>query len=180
MKQVIIENPIINSPFEEPRQRFRFSEEGNTDEIVEGRRPSSFFVPIPKPKKKGKKYAPETEGTEDRVKENEFVNQVRESVSRWRQRGYPNVTRTTARLLEYWTDPDRERKLFFCQVEALETLIYVTEVASKDGAAWIESKLRERTEAGTLAKSILTRGQGRPRRTKKPRSQPPETSGYRL
>lgn len=146
MKQVIIENPIINSPFEEPTQHFRFSEDGITDQIEPGRRPSSFFIPIPKPKKKGKKYAPETEWTEDRVKENEFVNQVRELVARWRQRGYPNVTRTTARLLEYWTDPERERKLFFCQIEALETLIYVTEVAGKDGAAWIESKLREENE----------------------------------
>jgi len=53
MKQVIIENPIINSPFQEPTQHFRFSEEGITDQIEPGRRPSSFFVPMPKPKKKG-------------------------------------------------------------------------------------------------------------------------------
>jgi hypothetical protein len=51
MKQVIIENPIINNPFDEPTQHFRFSEEGITDQIEPGRRPSSFFVPIPKRKK---------------------------------------------------------------------------------------------------------------------------------
>ena len=78
MKQVIIENPVINSPYKDPCRHFRFSEDGITDEIIEGRRPSSYFVPIPKPKKKGKGVASDTEWTEDRVKENEFVNQVRD------------------------------------------------------------------------------------------------------
>ena len=54
MKQVVIENPVINSPFEEPKRHFLFSEEGITNEIVEARRESSYFIPIPKPKKKGK------------------------------------------------------------------------------------------------------------------------------
>jgi hypothetical protein len=49
MSQVVIENPIINSPFDEPTRHFRFSDEGITDEIVEGRRTSSYFVPIAKP-----------------------------------------------------------------------------------------------------------------------------------
>ena len=53
---------------------------------------------------------------------------------------------TTARLLAYWTDPDREKKLFFCQIEALETAIYITEVAKKYGDAWIENALREANE----------------------------------
>lgn len=88
MKQVIIENPVINSPYKEPSRHFRFSEEGITDEIMEGRRPSFYFMPVPKPKKKRKGVSPDTEWTEDRVKENEFVNQVRDRVSRWRQMGY--------------------------------------------------------------------------------------------
>ena len=45
-KQVVIANPVINSPFEEPRLHFRFSEQGITDEIVLGRRQSEYFVPI--------------------------------------------------------------------------------------------------------------------------------------
>ncbi len=55
MKQVVIENPVINSPFEEPKRHFRFTEDRITNEIVEARRISSYFVPIPKPKKKSKK-----------------------------------------------------------------------------------------------------------------------------
>ena len=54
MEQVVIENPVINSPFEEPKRHFLFSEEGITNEIAEARRESSYFIPIPKPKKKGK------------------------------------------------------------------------------------------------------------------------------
>ena len=61
----------------------------------------------------------------------------------WRQGGYVGVTPTTARLIDYWTDPAREKKLFFCQHEALETAIYITEVARKYGDVWIENSLRE-------------------------------------
>jgi hypothetical protein len=46
MKQVVIENPILNSPFEEPRRYFKFTDEGITDEIVEARRVSQYFIPI--------------------------------------------------------------------------------------------------------------------------------------
>ena len=52
MSQVVIENPIINSPFDEPTRHFRFTDEGITDEIDAGRRISSYFVPIARPKKK--------------------------------------------------------------------------------------------------------------------------------
>lgn len=54
MKQVVIENPVINSPYFEPTRYFRFSDDGITDEMVEARRISSYFIPIAKPKEKGK------------------------------------------------------------------------------------------------------------------------------
>src|SRR5208283_3053565 len=54
MTQVVIENPIINSPFEEPTRHFRFNDEGITNEEVHGRRTSSYFIPIAKPRKKSK------------------------------------------------------------------------------------------------------------------------------
>ncbi len=73
--------------------------------------------------------------------ENKFINQVRARVALWRQGGYLGLTRTTAQLLDYWRRPERERKLFFCQIEALETIIYVTEVAGRYGDAWIENDL---------------------------------------
>jgi type III restriction enzyme len=142
MPQAVIENPIINSPFSAPERHFRFTEEGITDEIVTDRRSSAYFIPIARPKKKGKQLQFETEWTQDRIEENRFVNQVRERVKLWRAGGYVGITGTTRRLLDYWTGSNRERKLFFCQMEALETLIYVTEVAAKYGDAWIANDLR--------------------------------------
>src|SRR6202022_2808975 len=142
MSQVVIKNPIINSPFDEPGRHFRFTDEGITNEVVDGRRISSYFVPIARPKKKGKeKSLFETEWTQDRIEENKLVNRIRHRVALWRQGGYVGVTPTTARLIAYWIDPNREKKLFFCQNEALETAIYITEVAKKYGDAWIEARI---------------------------------------
>src|SRR5262245_43857836 len=140
--QVVIENPIINSPFTEPTRHFRFNDDGITDEIAEGRRVSSYFIPIAKPKKKGKQLQFDTEWTQDRIEENKLVNDIRRRIALWREGGYSGVTPTTQRLLAYWTDPEREKKLFFCQIEAIETVIYITEVAKKVGDAWIDNALR--------------------------------------
>jgi len=148
MKQVVIENPVLNSPFEPPQRHFKFDDEGITNEIVESRRISSYFIPIAKPKKKGKQLQFDTEWTQDRVSPNHWINQVRARVDRWREVGdlSRTVTSTTRQLLQYWRDPGREKKLFFCQIEALETAIYLTEVAGKYGDAWIENDLRKANE----------------------------------
>src|SRR5262249_13452037 len=50
MRQVVIENPILNSPFGEPTLHFKFSDEGITNEQANGRRPSSYFIPIARPR----------------------------------------------------------------------------------------------------------------------------------
>src|SRR5437667_11649708 len=115
MPQVVIENPIINSPFCEPTRHYRFSDDGITDQTDEGRRISCYFVPIARPKKKGKENSLFTEWTQDRIEENKLVNKIRRRVAMWREGGYLGVTPTTARLLAYWTDPAREKKLFFRQ-----------------------------------------------------------------
>jgi len=144
MRQVVIENPIINAPFDEPTRHFRFADEGITNEVVDGRRTSSYFVPIARPKKKGSKQLQfDTEWTQDRIEENKLVNDIRRRIALWRKGGYVGVTPTTARLIAYWTDTNREKKLFFCQNEALETAIYITEVAKKYGDTWIENAIRE-------------------------------------
>lgn len=127
MAQVVIDNPVINTPFEEPSRHFKFTKEGITDEVLEGRRSSSYFVPIARPKKGKGGDQPglfDTEWTEDRIEENKLVNSIRTRVGLWRQGGFFGVTPTTARLISYWTDPEREKKLFFCQNEALQTAIY--------------------------------------------------------
>jgi type III restriction enzyme len=143
VKQVVIENPVINSPFAEPERHFQFTEEGITDQIVKGRRSSSYFIPIAGARKKGKQLVIESEWTRDRIEENQNVNRIRQRVALWRKGGYSGITPVTRRLLEHWTNPERENKLFFCQIEALETAIYITEAAQKFGDGWIHNLLRE-------------------------------------
>ena len=147
MTQVVIENPVLNSPFEEPKRHFRFTEDGITDEISEERRISQYFVPIPRPKKKSaKQLSFETEWTADRVEENKDINRIRERVALWRKGGYVGITKTTSRLLEYWKREDRESRLFFCPIEALETAIWIAEVAPRYGEAWVENLLRRKNQ----------------------------------
>lgn len=138
MKQVVIENAVINSPFAEPQRHFHFDDDGITDQIAEGRRPSCYFIPIPQPKKKLSKQeelqfeqAPSLKNS--RKQENRFINELRSKVAHWRESSYLGATETSKRLLAYWKNPSREKKLFFCQIEALETAIYITEAARKLG-----------------------------------------------
>jgi type III restriction enzyme len=139
-----IENPILNSAFAEPTAHWRFGDDGITDERVPSRRVSSYFIPIPQPKNR-RQLTLETSWTSDRITENEFINQIRREVTKWRSGGYVGVTAVTRSLLAYWIAPERERRLFFCQIEAVETTIFLTEVATKTDP-WIASKLRDDNE----------------------------------
>lgn len=100
MSQELIENPVINSPYAEPGRHFKFTDDGITNEIVEQRRVSSYFMPIPASKKKGKQAVLDTEWTQDRVEENKFINEIRFQVNRWRINGRPGTTAQAARLLD--------------------------------------------------------------------------------
>jgi type III restriction enzyme len=134
-----LDNPIINSPFKYPTQHWALNERGMpTGETVSGRRPSSYIVPIPKAKRTSgqAEFEYDIEGSAN-VKTNDLVNRIRDRVDEWRKlpAGQSGVTYETARLLEHWRKPGPDRKpLFFCQVEAAETIIWLTEVAPKNKA----------------------------------------------
>jgi type III restriction enzyme len=146
MPDVVIENPVINSPFEEPRRHFVFGDDGITDQLAESRRASSYFVPIAAPRKKGAQLTLQEVWTAERLETNTFINRVRERVSLWRQGDYQGVTAVTRTLIGYWRNKDRNRRLFFCQLEALETAIYIAEVASRYGDSWLETTLKSENE----------------------------------
>jgi type III restriction enzyme len=76
----VIDNPILNAPFDEPSRHWKFERDGITNEIVEGRRESSYFMPIPKSRRGGDQLQFETEWTSDRIEENRTINQIRERV----------------------------------------------------------------------------------------------------
>ena len=147
----IIENPIINSPYRAPEQYFKFDDEGITNQRVPGRRPSQYFIPVPRPRKRGQQIELDfAEFTADKIRPNDFVNQVRDRVDIWRMQRYPHVTPTTRRLLEHWSDPERDNPILFAQREAAETAIYLAEAAQKAGDAWIRNQLNETNTACNL------------------------------
>jgi hypothetical protein len=90
----VISNPIINSPYRDPARHFAFDNDGITDRIVEGRRESSYFVPVPRPRKRGAHQQLEfAELTADQIEKNQFVNDIRvripiESVHPFRSNPY--------------------------------------------------------------------------------------------
>lgn len=144
-----MKSPILNSPYFEPNLYFKADERGLTEEIIEGRRPSSFYIPVPRAKTKQKKMELNvSEGAfgSELQKENEFINKVRSKIKDWRKNGYQGITKTSRDLLSYWKDDTRENKLFFCQIEALETLIYINEVAEKSGESWIIGELKKASD----------------------------------
>src|SRR4051812_20007701 len=147
MADAIIENPILNSPFAEPTEHWKFTPAGITDERVQGRRPSSHFVPIAKSKKGDGQLEIQADWTSDRLEMDDDVNRIRERVTLWRRGGWPGITPVTRKLLEHWTAP-KERPLFFCQIEAVETAIYICEVVNKQGHqdAWIVNSLRQQAD----------------------------------
>ncbi len=127
-----VDNPIINSPFERPKWHFELEDDGQpTGKKLPDRRRSIYVVPVPAARRRGPQQRELS--LEDKVTENVLVNEIRRHVDQWRELppGQWGVTPETQRLLLHWRDPDRERKLFFCQREAVETLIWLTEVAPK-------------------------------------------------
>jgi len=117
-KAMLVDNPIVNSPFEEPTCYWEHKEGQSV--LTEARRPAGYYL------------RPRTRGPQVSMFEEEFVpldvvNDLRNRIKAWRQKDYPGVTPITRQLLNHWNNPERERKLFFCQREAAETLIWLVE-----------------------------------------------------
>lgn len=138
------EKPILNSPYDYPARHWELVEGQPTQQIIESRRRAEFVTPIPKPKKqKGGKSADlfdESMGLsagEQKYDPISIINELRRHVSAWRNLNSPNdwnVTPETARLLQHWRHHQFNGvRPFFCQVEAVETAIWLTEVAPKMG-----------------------------------------------
>jgi type III restriction enzyme len=126
------DNPIINSPYERPQWHFELDDEGQpTGKKLPDRRESVQVVPVPAAKRRGPRQR--ELALEEKTTSNTLVNAIRKDVDQWRELppSQWGVTPETQRLLLHWRDPHRERKQFFCQREAIETLIWLTEVAPK-------------------------------------------------
>ncbi|QPJ61715.1 MAG: DEAD/DEAH box helicase family protein [Candidatus Nitronauta litoralis] len=155
MTEKFFERPILNSPYEYPSRHWELGDDGQpTQKIIEGRRSAEFITPIPKPRKRKSSTKqsdlPFDEGkglsTEDQKYDpNPLINDLRRQLDKWRKIPDPSnwqVTPETARLLQHWRHHKfSDIRPFFCQVEAIETVIWLNEVApqsGKTGKAFIE------------------------------------------
>ncbi|MCL6107065.1 MAG: DEAD/DEAH box helicase family protein [Actinobacteria bacterium] len=155
MEDRFFKQPIINSPYEYPSKHWELDEQGQpTQKIINTRRSAEFVTPIPKPRKRnsasgqqqeqahkqqqivydeGKGLSTETQQYDP----TSIINALRRHVDKWRALPDPNtwhVTPETARLLQHWRHHQFSGyRPFFCQVEAVETAIWLTEVAPKTG-----------------------------------------------
>lgn len=150
MARTTIDRLIINSPYEEPARHWRYERETRLFDLVEGRRPAGYVV------------ASENSRAFDDpgiFVDIPLVNQIRPRIASWRAAGYPSVSSITKRLLDHWHDPEAfdGRRFFFCQLEAIETLIWLTEAPAAekvgieipgDGRAFVRQCCKMATGSG--------------------------------
>lgn len=143
MSNPFFEHPILNSPYEIPTRHWELDDQGQpTQKTIEDRRRASFITPIPKPKKrKGsgeQRQIVFDEGKGLSTQEQAYdptpiINDLRHQVDQWRALPSPGdwqVTPETAHLLQHWRHHKfNDVRPFFCQIEAVETAIWLTEVA---------------------------------------------------
>lgn len=150
MSRTTIDRLIINSPYAEPARHWRYERETRTFDLAEGRRPAGYVVAS------GDSKAFDDPGI---FVEIPLVNQIRPRVKAWREAGYPGVSSITKRLLDHWTDPEEfeGRRFFFCQLEAVETLIWLLEAPAAervgieipgDGGAFVRQCCKMATGSG--------------------------------
>jgi type III restriction enzyme len=163
MSNPFFERPILNSPYQRPSRHWELDDDGQpTQQIKDERRRAEFITPIPKPKKRrrdadqGELNLDTAQGLSDTSQEYDptpIINQVRNLVDAWRRFPSPSqwgVTPETARLLQHWRHHNfQDTRPFFCQLEAVETAIWLTEVAphTKDGKFLLSHLSRANDEA---------------------------------
>lgn len=146
MAEQFYDSPILNSPYAYPARHWELDDGLPTNRIIETRRAADFITPIPKPKKQKKSGAQQLDmlfGTgfaddETGLSYNptQFIQGIREQVGLWRRLPPESwrVTPETASLLQHWRTHDFQSvRPFFCQIEAVETAIWLTEVAPNMG-----------------------------------------------
>lgn len=148
MENRFFEAPILNSPYVYPSRHWELDESGQpTQRIIERRRVASYVTPIPKPRKQ-KKASPQQQkiifdesqslsGAGQLYDPTPIINELRQHVNQWRALPNPRdwkVTPETADLLRHWRQHEFSHiRPFFCQIEAVETVIWLTEVAPQMG-----------------------------------------------
>ncbi len=154
---------VINSPYKEPLYHFEYEDNSQSYNKRSGRRKAGYFATI------GKQ---EVGGGITQFIELELANMIRPRVKEWKEKGYPNTSSTTKKLLDHWNRFDKEefeqsdRRYFWCQLEAIETIIWITEapesmkvginLKDKSDSEWIRSCSKLATGTGkTVIMSMI-------------------------
>jgi len=127
-----VESPVICKPYEEPNWYWDYDRRTGEATKREGRRPSAYWYKVEQAGSKGQLTLELEEDRRDLT----LVNHLRNDVRRWRKSEWEGATNVTKDLLRHWWRPDRPRRFFFCQLEAVETIIYLTEIRGirRDGS----------------------------------------------
>jgi type III restriction enzyme len=128
-----VPSPIICSPYREPEQHWFYHRNTGEPELRDGRRPAAYWY---KEEKRVRAAAQEAlpglastgQETDETQRELDLVNKLRKDVKRWRASQYSGAENMTKELLRHWWRKDRARRLFFCQLEAAETIIFLCEM----------------------------------------------------
>lgn len=137
----VVDRVVICDAFQEPDAHYELLPGGRSRRVA-ARRPSMRFLASAKDTKGGitgvvgKEAGLFDDLSAAASEKNEFVNRLREEVRTWREAGYSGTAAVSRRLLEWWFERDEERtnmrkRFFFCQQEAVETVIYLYEVQSR-------------------------------------------------
>ncbi len=148
-----VEKPILCSPYREPDRHWAYDLDSGAASVVPYRRPASYYFKTQRAAA-AQQLAMFAEETSEELA---LVNALRRDVKRWREADYEGATEISKELLHYWQRPDRYRKLFFCQVEAAETVIYLNEILLSGRRPRFRSALDEMPEKDrrlSLAESL--------------------------
>ena len=136
-------NPIINSPYERPCHYWELDDDGRATEVLlDGRRPSGPYRGVPLPVESQELV----DSHDENIAPYAQINMIRDGVTAWRKGGYKGASRNSRSLLEYWSrDAKGERRPFFCQIDAIETLVWLCEalpsLANRSGMSEHTSQL---------------------------------------
>ncbi|MCH9715996.1 MAG: DEAD/DEAH box helicase family protein, partial [Gammaproteobacteria bacterium] len=156
-------NPILNSPYKEPEESWLLGDDGLPTGIISGgRRPSRILIPIPKAtayRRQKKQYQLDLQVDAEQEKDNSNVNLLRDELKKWRQKPLEDrgISSITVRLLRHWYEGKVSPRPFFCQIEAVETFIWLNEIAPKINKNAIKQLLQDIADANGEANMGLPR-----------------------
>ena len=159
-----VKEPILCSPYKEPDRHWRYDRKTGIPSEEPGRREAAYW------------YKSDRTGSaqmsllaEEEQDDLPLVNELRADVKRWRESRWEGASETTKRLLRHWWHADRSRRLFFCQIEAVETIIYIRELLARG------RKPRWKPKLGLAEFELLSKGKNpRPATWQAKVAQPPK------